>query len=72
MDIPDQNARLLRMKLTTFLRMKMTRSLRLKLTPDLAIIFLLMATILSKLAIQPNLHRDGKQVNSHEQSKKYY
>ncbi len=31
-DIPDQNARLLRMKLTTLLRMKMTRSLRLKLT----------------------------------------
>ena len=32
LDIPDQNARLLRMKLTTLLRMKMTRSLRLKLT----------------------------------------
>ena len=31
-DIPDQNAHLLRMKLTTLLRMKMTRSLRLKLT----------------------------------------
>ena len=32
LDIPDQNARLLRMKLTTLLWMKMTRSLRLKLT----------------------------------------
>jgi hypothetical protein len=60
------------MKLTTILRMKMTRPLRLKLTPDLVIIFLLMAIILSKLVVQTNLHRDGKQFNPHEQSKKYY